>query len=80
MWNFILILIGIYLFFRIMARWVAPWLLKRYIKRMQKRYDEQNGYVRGKDGKTNIHIPRKDKNKKRSPNYDAEDISYEEID
>ena len=80
MWNFILIILGIYLFFRIMARWVAPWLLKRYVSRMQKQYDEQQGVVRDKKSNTTIHIPRKDKNKKRSPNYYAEDVSFEELD
>ncbi len=79
MWNFILIIIAIYLFLRIMARWIAPWLLKRYIKRMQKRYDEQQGYAKRKSGETTIHIPRKDKNKKRKSEYDAEDINFEEI-
>ena len=54
-------------------------MLKRYVNRMQKQYDQQNGNVRSKDGKTTIHIPRKDKAKKGRPNYDAEDVSYEEI-
>jgi len=79
MLNFLLIVIGIYLFFRIMAKWVAPWLLKRYINRAQKQYDQQNGNVRSKDGKTTIHIPRKDKKRNTRPNYDAEDIGFEEI-
>ena len=79
MLRFLLIVFGIYLFFRIMARWVAPLLLKRYVKRMQKRYEEQNGYMHTKDRDTRIHIPRKDRSRQGKSTNDVEDIPYEEI-
>jgi hypothetical protein len=71
-------LILIYIIFRLSVRWLFPWLLKRYIKKVQKRFYEQNSYP----GNENYE-PQKNNNPKVSINYpgrkkyfDVDDVEY----
>lgn len=78
--QFLLILLGIYLFSRIASRYILPWLVKYYIRKFQKRFEQQqqqryNSYSQPQ--KPTHDIP---KTKiKRTSNAIGEYVDYEEI-
>jgi len=82
--NVIITLFVIYIIFRLSVRWLFPWLLKRYIKRVQQRFNEQNGYSTAddfqnqnkKNPKVTINYPGR---KKHFEVNDIEYTDYEEI-
>lgn len=71
-------IIAIYLFFRISVRYLFPWLLKAYIKKIQKRYYEQNGFSSDNNQqKTNKGNPKVTINYPgRKKHFDIDDIEY----
>ena len=74
--NLILTLVAIYLFFRISVRWIFPWLLKRYIKKVQQRYYTHNNtmneehHQQDSKPKVTINYPGRKKH------FDVDDIEY----
>ncbi|MDA3818990.1 MAG: DUF4834 family protein [Candidatus Delongbacteria bacterium] len=84
--KFILIVIIGILFFRLLFRFVIPWLLKRKINKMQHQYKQEQD-TRNKQDKSegevtiqNIPEDRKSGKKKGTKHDDEEYSDYEEID
>jgi hypothetical protein len=80
MLTFLIVILGLYLFSRIASRWILPWLLHRYITRMQERINPQGTKKSERRRETEIHIPRKQKVKSNRDYSNAEYIDFEEID
>ncbi|MFZ0489942.1 MAG: DUF4834 family protein [Salegentibacter sp.] len=79
----ILILLLIYYGLKILFRWFGPSLLKYFMKKMGKRFEQQfNQYQQPQNGKKEgeVSIEKKPKNKRRSNKNAGEYIDYEEID
>lgn len=86
--RFLLFVIILYLVFRLLGRYVLPWLVKRYVRNVQKKYYRDNPHMdprsrkKGKQKKEgNIHIKRSGK-KDDSRNDDSglgEYVDYEDI-
>lgn len=79
--RFILIIIIIYYAFRLLIRYVLPWLVKLYLKNFQKNFYKQNPNVRQKDkrkdGDVKVdYVP----NKEERDNNIGEYVDFEEID
>ncbi|MEA3446923.1 MAG: DUF4834 family protein [Bacteroidota bacterium] len=86
MGRFLLIVIIVILFFRLLFRVVIPWLLKRKINKMQHQYKQEQDPRKKQDkseGEVTIeNIPedRKSGKKKGTKHDDEEYADYEEID
>ncbi|MCD4772868.1 MAG: hypothetical protein K8R41_05735 [Bacteroidales bacterium] len=80
--QIIFIFLLIYYFFRLFGRYIFPWLLKRFMKNIQNKYQqntENTSAKKKKNGEVNIdHIP-KDKKKREDDDF-GEYIDFEEID
>ncbi|HLN54107.1 MAG TPA: hypothetical protein VK212_10400 [Lentimicrobium sp.] len=78
--ELILIIVALYLFFRLFVLYLAPWLLKIYFKRLQNRFFGQNQATnpKEKEGKVTIHRM-KDKKNNDIPKDLGEYIDYEEL-
>ena len=44
--RFLVIVIFIYLFFRVLTVYVFPWIIQLWLKRFQKRFYDQNPHIR----------------------------------
>jgi len=80
----LLIIVLIYYLFRLTARFVFPFLLKYFIGKTQRDFDNwENGYEqrhRKKEGEVSIdYVSRKDKNKK-DMGDEGEYVDFEEVD
>lgn len=78
--TILLVILGLYLFSQIMVRWVMPWLLRRYIMRMQERMNPDAGQKTSRKDGTEVHIPRKQKSKSSRTYNNAEYVDYEDVD
>ena len=89
MLKFLFFIAIIYLFFRLLGRYILPWLVKRYIKKTKKKFYQQNfgtdpGFQKKQkqkksEGKINIKTEKKKKKDKRDDGL-GEYVDYEEID
>ncbi len=79
--KIIFIFILIYYFFKLIARYLFPWLLKRYMKNFQNKFHQNTDNTsakKKKKGEVNIdHIP---KDKKKKDDDFGEYVDFEEID
>jgi len=78
----ILILITIYYVFKLIARYVLPFFLKRFIHKMQNKAQQQHG---GQQQETNVNvgetsIDKKPNQQSQSNKSVGEYVDYEEID
>ncbi|MPM22406.1 hypothetical protein SDC9_68861 [bioreactor metagenome] len=78
--TILLVILGLYLFSQIMVRWIMPWLLHRYITRMQDRMNPDAAQKKQSRGETDIHIPRKQKSKSSRTYSNAEYVDFEDVD
>ncbi|HBG69609.1 MAG: hypothetical protein A2W93_13860 [Bacteroidetes bacterium GWF2_43_63] len=78
--TILLVILGLYLFSQVMVRWVMPWLLHRYIRRMQERMNPDSGQETTRKEGTDVHIPRKQKSKSNRTYSNAEYVDYEDVD
>ena len=80
--KIIFIFILIYYFFRLVGRYIFPWLLKRFMKNIQNKYQqnaEDTSTPKKQKGDINInHIP-KSKEKKDDDDF-GEYVDFEDID
>lgn len=80
--KLIIILLSFYLFFRLFTIYIAPLLVKLFIKRVQKKFfnqnPEMNPDLRPKKGKITIHRM-KDKKDNEIPPDLGDYIDYEEL-
>jgi hypothetical protein len=80
--TLILIILSLYIFFRLFTGYILPWLVRLFIKRVQRKFFEQNPHVdpneRQRKGKVTIHrMPDKEGND--IPSDLGEYIDYEEL-
>lgn len=77
-----LLILALYIFFRFFATYIAPQLLRLFIKRVQKKFYEQNPHInpepQTKQGKVTIHRS-KDPKDNDIPKDLGEYIDYEEV-
>lgn len=78
-----ILITALYLFFRLFARYIAPALIKLFIKRVQKRFYEQNPNINNPDsdtkpGKVTIRRTKDSKNND-IPKDLGDYIDYEEV-
>ena len=78
--TILLVILGLYLFSQIMVRWVMPWLLHRYITRMQERMNPDGAQKNTHRDGTEVHIPRKQKSKSSRTYSNAEYVDFEDVD
>lgn len=80
--TFFLIIILLYLFFRLFAAYLGPWLVRRFLKRVQRKFYEQNPHFNQepeyKKGKVSIHKTKDTKDNDIPPDL-GEYIDYEEV-
>lgn len=82
MFKFLLIVLAIYLFFRVFTSVILPFIVRLTVKKFQNRFYEDNPHLRPdekpKDGKVTIHRVSDDKNSRVPPDL-GEYTDYEEI-
>jgi hypothetical protein len=84
MLNFLVWVILIYFVLLLFWRYILPFLLKRFVKRVERKFMDasQNAYNQSeikKDGEVSIdHIPESSK-KTSTPNYENDYVEFEEI-
>ena len=82
--NFIFIIIVIYLVFRLLGRYVLPYLVKRYVNKAKKNFYEKqqanrdNDYDKSKEGEVNIKYKKNQKSKS-SKDELGDYIDFEEV-
>ncbi len=83
MFNFLLVLLIIYFVFVIFTRFIFPFLLKRFVRRVQKNIFDQNTDLKDqyentkKNGEINVdYIPPKSKT---NTDHVGEYVDYEEL-
>lgn len=81
-YTLIILIIALYVFFRIFALYIAPFLIKLFIRRVQKKFYENNSHMNRdsntKSGKVTIHRM-KDSKDNDIPSDLGEYIDYEEV-
>lgn len=88
--RFLLIFVLIYYGFKLLARFVFPLLIKKYVEKKQEKfheqYKQQHGFDEGQHGEEGeVRIKYKPENKKKKskskedPHDDGEYVDYEEI-
>lgn len=81
MFRFILFILALYLIFKASVRWLFPWLVKRYMDKVKRNYQQTNpGYNEQKPNEGAVHIKHTTGNK-RTPNANnvGEYIDFEEV-
>lgn len=78
MLRLILWIIIIYILFRLLVRYVFPFLVRYFVKKSQDKFYEENPNIRRKkEGEVSIdYVPEKDKKKK---DDEGEYVDYEEV-
>lgn len=77
--TLIILILALYVFYRIFALYIAPFLIKLFIRRVQKKFYENNSHnSNSKSGKVTIHRM-KDSKDNDIPSDLGEYIDYEEV-
>lgn len=80
--EIVILIFLLFLFLRVLASYLAPYLVKLFVRRMQNRFYQQNpGYrqrAENKEGKVTIHRVKDDKDNEIPPDL-GDYIDYEEI-
>jgi len=80
--KLLLIIILVYLFFRILVRYILPWMVRRYIKKAREKFYRQNPHFdhheQKKEGEMTISIKRT-KHSKPDTDKIGDYTDYEEI-
>ncbi|MGE5382106.1 MAG: hypothetical protein ACM3PX_01620 [Omnitrophica WOR_2 bacterium] len=80
--QLILFIFVLYLFLRLFSQYIAPWLVKLFIKRIKRKFFEQNPYARPPseeaEGNVTIHNVKDQKDNEIPPDL-GEYIDYEEL-
>ncbi len=86
--KFLIIIILLYVFFRLLGRYILPWLVKRYVKKAQKDFFQRNPGAepeykdrqKRKEGEVNVksgpHSAKKGSNDDKLGDY----VDFEEVD
>lgn len=80
--KLVILIFSVYLVFRLFALYIAPWLLRLFLKRIQKNFFEQNVNVQNfsdsKEGNITIHKV-KDNKDNDIPKDLGDYVDYEEV-
>lgn len=80
--KLIILIIAVYMFFRLFARFIGPLLLRIFIKRVQKNFYEQNPHMKERqqtrEGHVTIHRVKDSKDNEIPPDL-GDYIDYEEV-
>ena len=83
MGRFLLIVLLIYLFFRLFTGYILPWIIRLWLKRFQKRFYDQNPHIRTdkdyQDGKVTIKKV-KQEDAANIPDDFGDYVDYEDVD
>lgn len=79
--EFVFILIIFYYLFKLLVRYLFPWIVKRYLKYFQNKFYEQNPQARPKQSKDEgkVKVDYEPKQDSKSDNI-GEYVDYEEVD
>jgi len=78
--TILIVICSLYVFSYIMRRWVAPWLLRRFVRKMQERMSPGEPQQKARKEGADIHIPRKQKSKANRTYSNAEYVDFEDVD
>lgn len=81
--RFLFIVVLLYYGFKLVIRYVAPWLLSQFMKKQQDKFNQMNGfansdYSKKKEGE--IHIKTKPSKEDKEGNDFGEYIDFEDVD
>ncbi len=76
--RFIFVLVLVYYAFKLTIRYVLPWILTRFVKKQQEKYDDMNTNYTSGDGE--VHVKTKTTNKAKHESDFGEYVDFEEID
>ena len=81
--RFIFIVVLIYYGFRLVIRYVVPWLIARFMKKQQDKFNQMggfsnSGYNQTKEGDVNLNTKRNQKSKK--DDGFGEYVDFEDVD
>lgn len=81
--RFLFVVILIYYGFRLVIRYVVPWMIARFMKKQQEKFNQMNGfadtnYNQKKDGEVNIKTRQAHKTKE-DDNF-GEYVDFEDVD
>jgi len=80
--NFILVLVIVYYGFKLVARYVVPWVITRFIKKQQEKFNNMNGFPDTNPNATNggeVHVVTKQKNKTKGDDNFGEYVDFEDV-
>ncbi len=77
---FLIVIASLWLFSFIMRRWLGPWLLRRYVQKMQERMNPSAAQQQTRKKENAVNISRKKKEPHTRTYTSAEDVDYEEVD
>ena len=84
--KFLLFIILVYLFFRLLGRYILPWLVRRYMKNVEKKFyqdqyqEKSKQKKRKKEGDININTKSSKSSSKGSDDELGDYVDFEEID
>jgi len=81
--RFILIVVLVYYAFKLVAKYVMPWLLTRFIKKQQEKFNNMNGFSEQNtnpnfEGK--VKVKQQPKRKTRNEDDFGEYVDFEDVD
>lgn len=82
--NFFIVIVLLYIFFRVLGRYILPYLVKRYINKQKEKFYRQGPYYKEKEDKSkksgDVHIKNIPKEEKKNKNNLGEYVDFEEMD
>jgi len=81
--RFILIVVIVYYGFKLVARYVMPWIISRFIKKQQEKFNNMNGFPNANNNTPNegeVHIKTKKTNRPNKNEKFGEYVDFEDVD
>ncbi len=81
--RFIFIIVLVYYGFKLVARYVMPWVITRFIKKQQQKFNDMNGVNNSNYDPTNegeVHIKTKKTKSAKNDDDFGEYVDFEDVD
>ena len=82
--NFILVVVLVYYGFKLVARYVMPWVITRFIKKQQEKFSNMNEFQNSDSNIPNeegeVHIKTKKTNSTKKDDGFGEYVDFEDVD
>ncbi len=81
--RFIFVVVLVYYGFKLVARYVMPWVITRFIKKQQEKFNSMNGFPNANHNSTNegeVHIKTKKSNSAKNDDGFGEYVDFEDVD